>query len=128
MYTSEIPSHPKVTFKVRYHVLSLDDEDSNLEAMTNKREKSRQRWEHEICARQQNVTPAEYPEGMHYARVDGLPKIVFQGRFWLGIVLVAIGVSMFRSTITVAAAVVACVGVAAGLLFTITAMRLNNKL
>jgi hypothetical protein len=95
--------------------------------MGNKRERSRQRWEREVRARQQNVTPADYPEGLHYARVDGLPKIVSQGRFWFGIVLIALGVSVFRSTIPASVAVAGVAGIAAGLCLTITAMRLNNK-
>jgi len=96
--------------------------------MSNKREKSRRRWEQEIQARQQNITPADYPEGLHYVRADHLPKIVSQGRFWVGIVLIAVGVSVFRSTIPAGVAVVVGVaGVAAGLCLTITAMRLNDK-
>jgi len=96
--------------------------------MSNKREKSRQQWEQEIRARQQNVIPADYPEGLHYVRVDHLPKIISQGRFWLGIVLIALGVSVLRSTIPAGVAVVVGIaGVAAGLCLTITAMRLNNQ-
>jgi hypothetical protein len=86
--------------------------------MSNKREKARQLWEQEIRARQQNVTPADYPEGLHYARVEGIPKIVSQWRFWLGIALIAVGVSVFRSSIAAGVA-----GIAAGLCITITAMR-----
>jgi len=92
--------------------------------MSNKREKSRQQWEQEIRARQQNVTPADYPEGLHYVRADGLPKIVSQVRFWLGIVLIVVGVSAFRSAMPVGVAVV---GIAAGSCLSITSMRLNNK-
>ena len=96
--------------------------------MSNKREKSRQQWEQEIQARQRNITPADYPEGLHYVRADHLPKIVSQGRFWVGVVLIAVGVSVFRSTIPAGVAVVVGVaGVAAGLCLTITAMRLNDK-
>ena len=96
--------------------------------MSNKREKSRQLWEQEIRARQQNVTPADYPEGLRYVRGDHLPKIVSQVRFWFGIVLTAVGVSVFRSTLPAGVAVIAAVaGVVAGLCLTITAMRLNDK-
>jgi hypothetical protein len=96
--------------------------------MSNKREKSRQQWEQEIQARQRNITPADYPEGLHYVRADHLPKIVSQRRFWVGIVLIAVGVSVFRSTIPAGVAVVvAIVAVVAGLCLTITAMRLNDK-
>ena len=95
--------------------------------MGNKREKSRQQWEQEIRARQQNVTPADYPEGLHYVRADGLPKIVSQWRFWFGIVLIALGVSVFRSTIPASVVAAGVVGITAGLCLTITAMRLNNK-
>ena len=90
----------------------------------NEGEKSRQQWEQEIRARQQNVTPADYPEGLHYVRGDHLPKIVSQGRFWFGIVLTAVGVSVFRSTIP---AGVAVASIATGLCLTITAMRLDGK-
>jgi hypothetical protein len=86
--------------------------------MSNKREKARQQWEQEIRARQQNVTPVDYPEGLHYARVEGIPKIVSQWRFWLGIALIAVGVSVFRSSIPAGVA-----GIAAGLCITIKAMR-----
>jgi hypothetical protein len=86
--------------------------------MSNRREKARQQWEQEIRARQQNVTPADYPEGLHYARVEGIPKIVSQWRFWFGIALIAVGVSVFRSSIPAGVA-----GIAAGLCITITAMR-----
>jgi hypothetical protein len=86
--------------------------------MSNKREKSQQQWEQQIRARQQNVTPADYPEGLHYARVDGLPKIVSQWRFWLGIVLIAVGASVFRFSIPAGVSVIA-----AGLCLTVTAMR-----
>jgi hypothetical protein len=92
--------------------------------MIDKREKSRQQWEDEIRARQQNVTPADYPEGMHYARFDGIPRIVSQWRFWLGIVVMAVGISIFRSGISVAAVVA---GIVAGLCLAVTAMRWNNK-
>jgi len=96
--------------------------------MSNKREKSRQQWEQEIQARQRNITPADYPEGLHYVRADHLPKIVSQGRFWGGIVLIAMGVSVFRSTISAGIAVVVGIaGVAAGSCLAITAMRLNDK-
>jgi len=99
-----------------------------FEAVTDKREKSQQLWEQEIRARQQNVTPADYPEGLHYVRGDHLPKIVSQGRFWLGIVVIAVSISVFRSTIPAGIAVVVGIGgVAAGLCITITAMRLNDK-
>ena len=90
----------------------------------NKGEKSRQQWEQEIRARQQNVTPAEYPEGLRYVRGDHLPKIVSQGRFWFGIVVAAVGVSVFRSTIPAAVTVA---GIATGLCLAITATRLNDK-
>ena len=90
--------------------------------MTNKREKSRREWEQEIVARQQNITPADYPEGMHYARIKGIPGIVSQVRFWLGIVLIAVGGSMIGSTAS-AGKVVAAFTLAAGLFVTITAMR-----
>ena len=86
--------------------------------MSNKREKSRQQREQEIRARQQNITPADYPEGLHYARVDGLPKVVSQWRFRFGIALIAVGVSVFRSSIPAGIA-----GIAAGLCLTVTAMR-----
>ena len=92
--------------------------------MSNKREKSRRQWEQEIQARQQNITPADYPEGLHYVRADGLPKVVSQGRFWLGIVVTAVSASVFRSAIPTGAAVA---GVVSGLCLTITAMRLNDK-
>ena len=86
-----------------------------------KREKSRQEWEQEIVRRQQNITPADYPEGLHYARIDGLPKVISQVRFWLGIVLIAVGANMFRST-TSARTAIAALAIAAGLFVTITAM------
>lgn len=105
----------------------MDNEDNNVEAMTNTRGKSRQRWEKEIRARQQNITPADYPEGLHYVRGDHLPKIVSQSRFWLGIVLMAVGVKMFFSTIPVWVSVAAGAGIAAGFLLTITAMRFDNE-
>ena len=92
--------------------------------MSNKRERSRQQWEQEIQARQQNVTPADYSEGLHYVRANGPPKIVSHVRFWLGIVLVVMAASAFRSAIPVGVAVV---GIAAGSCLTITSMRLNNK-
>lgn len=95
--------------------------------MSNKREKSRRQWEQEIQARQQNITPADYPEGLHYVRADGLPKIVSQGRFWLGIVVMTVSASVFRSAVPVGVAIVAVAGIAAGLCLTITAMRLNHK-
>ena len=95
--------------------------------MGNKREKSRQRWEQEVRSRQQSVTPADYPKSLHYARVDGLPKIVSQWRFWLGIVVTAVSASVFRSAIPMGAAVAAVAGVVSGLGLTITAMRLNDK-
>ena len=96
-----------------------------LEAMTNKREKAREQWEHEVRARQQNITPADYPEGLHHVGGDHLPKIVSQGRFWFGIVLTAVSVSVFRFTFP--AGVVAVAGIAAGLCLAITALRLNDK-
>jgi hypothetical protein len=67
--------------------------------MSNRRERARQQWEQEIRARQQNVTPADYPEGLHYARAACIPKIISQWRFWLGIALIAVGVSVFSSSI-----------------------------
>src|SRR5215469_4112014 len=94
--------------------------------MTNKLEKSWQQWEQEIRARQQSVIPADYPKGLHYMRRDALPKAIAQWRFWLGIVLVALGASMLRASVPVGIAALAGVGVAAGLLLTITAMRLNK--
>ena len=93
--------------------------------MSNKREKARQQWEQEIRARQQNVTPADYPEGLHYAKIDGLPKVVSQVRFWLGVVLVAVGLSMFGFT-PPARVAVATLAIAAGLCLFITAMRLKG--
>jgi hypothetical protein len=96
--------------------------------MSTKDEKSRPQWEEGIQARQRNTTPADYPEGLRYVRADHLPKIVSQGRFWTGIVLIAVGVSVFRSTIpTGVAVVVGIAGVAAGLCLSITAMRLNDN-
>jgi hypothetical protein len=91
--------------------------------MTSKQDKSRQQWEAEIRARQQNVTPADYPEGLRYVRADGLPRIAPQWRFWLGIVLMAIGVYMFRSAIPVGVAILSTAG---GLFLSITAMHLKN--
>ena len=74
------------------------------------------------------LTPADYPEGLHYVRADHLPKIVSQGRFWIGIVLIAVGVSVLRSTIPAGVAVVVSIsGVTAGLYLSITAMRLNDR-
>ena len=90
----------------------------------NEVEKSRQQWEQEIRARQQNVTPADYPEGLHYVQGHHLPKIVSQRRFWFGVVLAGVGVSVFRSPIP---AGVAVAGIAAGLCLTITAMRLEDR-
>jgi len=86
--------------------------------MSNKREKLRQQWEQEIRARQQNITPADYPEGLHYVRADGLPKIVSQWRFWFGLALIAVSVSVFHSSIPAGLA-----GIAARLCLTVTAMR-----
>lgn len=94
-----------------------------LGLMTSKRDKSRQQWEAEIEARQQNITPADYPEGLHYVRADGLPRISPQWRFWLGIVLITIGLSMFRSAMPVSAAILVA---AAGLFLSVTAMHLKN--
>jgi hypothetical protein len=91
--------------------------------MTSKRDKSRQQWQAEIRARQQNVTPADYPEGLHYVRANGLPRIAPKWRFWLGIVLMAIGVSMFRSAMPVSVAILSTAG---GLFLSITAMHLKN--
>jgi hypothetical protein len=94
--------------------------------MGNKRERSQQKWEQGILARQRNITPADYPEGLRYVRADYLPKIVSQGRFWGGIVLIAVGVSLVPSTIPTAVAVVAGIAsVAAGLFLSVTAMRLK---
>ncbi len=87
-----------------------------------KREKSRQEWEQEILRRQQNITPADYPEGLHYARIRGLPKVVSQIRFWLGVVLIAVGISMFRTAPSLRMAM-AGLAIAAGLFLTIRAMR-----
>lgn len=95
--------------------------------MSNKRERSRRQWEQGIQARQQNIIPADYPEGLHYVRADGLPRIVSQGRFWLGIVVMTVSASVFRSAIPAGVAVAAVAGVAAGVCITITAMRWNNK-
>jgi hypothetical protein len=95
--------------------------------MSNKREKSRRQWEQEIQVREQNITPADYPEGLHYVRADGLPKIVSQGRFWLGIVVMAVSASVFRSAVPAGVAVASIAGVVIGLSLTITAMRLNDK-
>lgn len=66
-----------------------------------KREKSRMQWENEIVARQQNVTPADFPEGTRYAKIAGLPKIVRQIRFWTGIVVLALGVSVWHPSIPI---------------------------
>jgi hypothetical protein len=96
-----------------------------FEAMTNKREKAREQWEQEVRARHQNITSADHPEGLHYVRGDHLPTIVSQGRFWFGIVLTTVSVSVFR--FTPPAGVVAVAGIAAGLCLIITAMRLNDK-
>jgi hypothetical protein len=87
--------------------------------MANKREKSREQWQQEIVARQQNVTPADFPEGVHYARI-GVPKIASQARFWIGIVLAATGLSAFRSVIPIALALAI---VAGGLLLAVSAMQ-----
>jgi len=92
--------------------------------MSDKRERSRQQWEQESQARQQNVTPADYPEGLHYVRADGLPKIISQVRFWAGIVLVVVGASALRSEVSLGFAVV---GIAIGLCLTITSIRLNKR-
>jgi len=91
--------------------------------MENRRDKSVQEWEQEIRARQQNVTPADYPEGLHYARIEGLPKIISQWRFWLGVVLAAVGLSILRSTFLAGIGTVAC-----GIVLAITAMRWSDKL
>ena len=95
--------------------------------MSDKREKSRRQWEQEIQARQQNITPADYPEGLHYVRADGLPKIVSQGRFWLGIAVMTLSASVFRSAVPAGIAVVAVAVVVIGLCITLTAMRLDKK-
>ncbi len=87
-----------------------------------KREKSRQEWEQEIRRRQQNITPANFPEGVHHARIPGLPKIKSQARFWLGIVLIGVGANVFRSTIAAATAIAATT-VVLGLIVAISAMR-----
>jgi len=92
--------------------------------MTDKREESRQRWEQEIHDRQQNVTPADYPEGLRYARVEGIPRIASKVRFWIGIVLTAVGVSTLRSMIPEGAAIAS---IAVGLYVAITAMRWNDR-
>jgi len=88
--------------------------------MTGKRERSRQEWEREIVARQQNINPVDFPEGLHHARVGGLAKIVSVTRFWIGIVLIAVGLSMLRSTVPLSFAVAIFAG---GLCLAITAMR-----
>jgi len=80
-------------------------------------------WEQEIIARQKNVTPADFPEGLHYARIGGLPRIISQLRFWIGIVLSAVGLSVSRSSVPVGLAVAAVV---CGLGLAITAMRWKN--
>jgi hypothetical protein len=93
----------------------------NLLVMTDKREGSKEQWEQEIRARQQNIAPADYPEGLCYVRGDHLPKIVSQARFRLGIALIAVGIA---APIPIGVAVAA---VASGVLVTITSMRLNKK-
>jgi hypothetical protein len=87
-----------------------------------KREKSRQEWEQELQRRQQNITPAQYPEGVHYARITGIPKIVSQVRFWFGIVLIAVGIGVFRST-HFPATLIAVLTIAVGLIVSVTTMR-----
>jgi hypothetical protein len=94
---------------------------SKEEAMTDKLTKSRERWEQEILARQQNVTPVDYPEGLHYVRTDGrLPKIASQWRFLLGIMLIAIAIFLSDSAVPMS---VLIVGVAGGLLLSLTAVQ-----
>jgi hypothetical protein len=93
--------------------------------MTNEREKSRHEWEQEIVARQQNVTPADYSEGLHYVRAKHLPHITSQVRFWIGIVLIAVGVRMFPTNSDAQAGFGAC-SFLAGLCLAITAMRFKD--
>lgn len=89
-----------------------------------RREKSREQWEQEIVARQQNIIPADFPEGVHYARVDGLPKIVSHARFWIGIVLTALGLEALRSTIPIALTVAIIAG---GVCLAVSAMRWRDR-
>jgi len=88
--------------------------------MADKREESRQRWEQEIVTRQQNITPADFPEGLHYAKFARLPKIISQMRFWIGVILIAAGVAICRSAVPT---VVPVASIAGGLCLAASAMR-----
>lgn len=90
--------------------------------MTDKREKSREEWEQELVDRQQNITPADYANGLHYARIPGLPKIVSLGKFLLGSVLGSIGVRALIN-LPLMFAPLAVLAVAAGLYLFITSIR-----
>jgi len=91
--------------------------------MVDKREKSRGQWRQEIVARQQNVIPADFPEGLHHVSSDGLVKIPSQARFWIGIAVFAVGVWMYRTSIPPLLAVATMAG---GLCLAISAMRWRN--
>jgi len=91
--------------------------------MEDKREKSRERWQREIAARQQNVTPADFPEGLHHLSSDGLVKIASQARFWIGIAVFAAGVWMYRASIPLLLAVATMAG---GLCLAVSAMQWRN--
>jgi len=68
----------------------------------------------ELVDRQQNITPADYPEGLHYATIPDSPKIKSLGKFISGNILVAIGVGVFQH-ISMTFAPLASAAIAAGL-------------
>lgn len=76
--------------------------------MSKQLEQSREQWEAEIRARQQNVTPADYPEGLQY--VKGLLRIKPQWRFWTGVVVAVIGFSFLHSEMPPAIAILSIAG------------------
>ena len=88
--------------------------------MQDEREKSRLQWEQGIRARQQNVTPADFPEGLHHVSSDGLMRITSQARFWIGIAVFAVGIWMYPSSIPPLLAVATIAG---GLCLAISAMQ-----
>jgi hypothetical protein len=95
------------------------------------REKSREEWEQELISRQRNITPVEYPEGLHYATIPGSPKIFSLGKFLLGTALIAIGVALFSYTApaltAIAATAIAALAIAPGLYLVITAIRWKDE-
>lgn len=70
-------------------------------------EKDKEQWQREIRASQQNVTPPQYPEGLHYAKARILPAVRSQVRFWSGTLLIVVAAMFFNSRATIATFTVA---------------------